>query len=125
MNKEFERFLNTVMKKLLEGNDEIFKYLQKQYEYTSIDKIEETGVGFYITYKLSKKYNFPLLDKTFRIGDLNCDISTLNYGAGFLLYVENGVMSLLEIYTYGEETWPIELKNYNFYYTDDNRKISY
>ena len=32
MNKKFEKFLDETMKKLLDGDGEIFKYLEKKYK---------------------------------------------------------------------------------------------
>ena len=45
------------------------------------------------------------LHPLFCLDDVLADVEGLNHGAGFVLYVRNGVMDLLEGYCY-DEPWP-------------------
>jgi len=39
------------------------------------------------------------------LGDIHADVAGLQHGAGFILWVEGGVMTRLESFTYGDP-WP-------------------
>lgn len=102
-----EKLEKRVMDMLLHGEHELFKILKEQYESVESKEITNTGVGFYINYKVSshrldeKKYS-----NKFHIGDVDGNVSGTNQNVGFILYIENGYMVMLEAYTYGDDEWP-------------------
>ena len=123
MKKDLVVFIDEVMRELLDSEIELFRILWEQYTKIEISEIESTEVGFYVNYELKhKEYKSPI-NGSFKIGDLNCEMDGLKYGIGFLLYVNEGMIKLLEIYTYGEESWPVKIGKYNFHYIEDEREI--
>ncbi len=61
----------------------------------------------------------PGLDIKF--GDVIGDIPGLASGAGFLLYIKNGVLDMLEGYSY-DEPWPESINSFNLKYMNGERR---
>jgi hypothetical protein len=108
----FEVYVKNVMEKLLEGDDPTLEILRRQYECATVQSAEFTGVGFYISYLVPEYAPRIPEKKSFHIGDLHGEIDGVNDGVGFVLFVKDGVINLLEGYTYGDESWPKEITNY-------------
>jgi hypothetical protein len=51
-----------------------------------------------------------------KFGDVIAEVNGLRNGAGFLLYVTDGVLDVLEGYSYGEQ-WPSTINNFKLGYT--------
>jgi hypothetical protein len=49
-----------------------------------------------------------------QLGGIEADILGLQHGAGFLLFVRDGVVSFLEGFSY-DEPWPAEVKEFRVY----------
>lgn len=101
------RLANQVMTMLLDGNDEVLLMLRKQYKKSAVVSEEYSEVGFYIDYqidkglKVSDEYN-----GTFQIGDVDGEVNNINEALGFILYVKNGYLTMLEGYTNIIDSWP-------------------
>jgi len=112
-----------VIRKLLDGDDETLAILRTQAEALKVLDREFTGVGFYT--KISAP---PELERTNKrslvFGDVEAEIPELENGAGFLLYVENGLLHMLEGYTYGSERWPEQVTSFKLRYHRDPRNLS-
>ncbi|MBA3532184.1 MAG: hypothetical protein H0T73_09720 [Ardenticatenales bacterium] len=109
-----------VLEMLLRGTEPVLEELRRQLGETDIQSREMTGHGFYLdftplayTEKLHDKFSFVKAD--FCIGDVEASISFLEYGAGFLLWIRDGLITSLEGYSY-EEIWPEEIDNLNLRY---------
>lgn len=102
-----EKLEKSVMDMLLHGEHELFKTLKEQFESVESKKITNTGVGFFIDYKVSshrldeKKYS-----NKFHIGDVDGTINGMGKNVGFVLFIEKGYIVTLEAYTYGADEWP-------------------
>ena len=107
----FSSFETDVMKLLLSGDDPEVNVLRDQFSQASLMKRELTGVGFFIYFDLP--YGIKKLQsmKSFTIRDVQAQIEGLAHGAGFLLFIDNGVIHFLEGYCY-DESWPKEIKKY-------------
>jgi len=123
MNIMLTRFEIDVLNKLLCGSSPILSRLREQLSHSSVSR-ELTGVGFYL--------NFSVLDSnleipgrpTFHFGDVQAEIQGLAHGAGFILFVSNGYLEMLEGYSY-EEPWPNTVDKYALRYgTDDVRDFA-
>jgi len=66
-----------------------------------------TGVGFFTHFAIppDAPVRRDLPDAT--IGDVGAQFPTLENGAGFLLFIRGGVITMLEGYTY-DEAWPTD-----------------
>ena len=115
MNKELSLIEKAVLKKMLIGSFPILIQLRNQLELCTIGKRELTGFGFYTTFVVPENIH---RDKgnDFKIGDVFGRIAGVDNGAGFLLYVKNGVLDMLEGYSY-DEPWPSSIDEFELSYT--------
>jgi hypothetical protein len=115
MNTELSIIEKNVLKKLLMGSFPILTQLRNQLNFCTIKNRKFTGFGFYTTFIVPEKIhrNKKL---NFMIGDVNGEIEGLNNGAGFLLYIKNGVIDMLEGYSY-DESWPASIDKFKLFYT--------
>ena len=114
---DFER---EIIEKLVDGEHPILRELQKQLKLSSVRNREKTGVGFYLYLEVPEKSPYmPSVD--LKLGDVIADIAELEYGAGFLLYVSDGRLHMLEGYSY-DEPWPDSISKYNVKYVNGDQR---
>lgn len=114
------RLERAVLEKMLAGDSPVLATLRKQLSVAAVARRELTGVGFFCT--LSVSTDEPSADIQGRgpIGDVEAEIEGLNHGAGFLLWLEEGRMSMLEGFSY-DEPWPAEFDRFTLRYHKDPR----
>lgn len=115
---DFER---AVLDKLLAGEHPALVTLREQARGARVVSREYTGVGFFITFDLAPDAPRLRQDK-FHFGDVNAQVDGLEHGAGFVLFVQGGALSLLEGYTYAED-WPGEIGEFQLTYQHSPRMI--
>ena len=118
---ELEPLERAVLNKFLEGNDPVLDALRRQMPGISVVERKKTGTGFFT--ELSNALGTeraPTRPGTSRLGDLEATIDGLAHGAGFLLYVHDGLLSMLEGYSY-EEPWPTEIRNFALRFSKADR----
>jgi hypothetical protein len=114
---DFERAL---IEKFVDGEHPILTELQRQIEILSVRKREKTGVGFYLYLDVPEKLlNMPDID--LRLDDVIADIDELKHGAGFVLYVKDGKLDMLEGYSY-DEPWPDSVSKYSVKYDKGDQR---
>ena len=86
---EFER---EVLDKLLAGDHPALAILRQQSAQARLVERELTGVGFYCEFEVAP--NAPALSRDFQIGDVQANVEGLARGAGFVLFVREGRISL-------------------------------
>jgi len=106
-------FEQAVMEKLLQGTHPVLIEIKRQFDSCVVKNRELTGVGFYLDFVVSDS----LLDSAInlRFGDVIADIDGLENGAGFVLYINNGKLDMLEGYSY-DESWPDIIERYSLNY---------
>ena len=111
-----------VLHKLLEGDLPPLVRLREQCSHVSVRNREFTGVGFFTDF--DHPPGVVRLESPSRavFGDVIADIDGLEYGAGFLLIIESGVISVLEGYSYGE-TWPESIGRFSLRYSPPGRNL--
>jgi|SRR5215813_7272997 len=111
---DLTRLEQAVMEKLLDGDNPILRDLRKQFG--EIEGVERrfTGAGFFTKFRLAPEAR-PLSKKSLTFGDVAATIPELKNGAGFLLFVRDGILNQLEGYTYGE-SWPTEISHFELGY---------
>ncbi len=104
-----------IMDFLLRGEHPVLVLLRKQLAVTTVSKRHFTGVGFFTWFEVPP--SAPRLPHPHRlvISDVHADLSGLQHGAGFLLFVENGVLDNLECFIY-EDAWPANARLLRVYY---------
>ena len=115
MSDKLSLIEEAVLTKLLTGNLPLLIQLQQQLEGCSVATRDLTGFGFYSTLDVPENIpRTPGLNGKF--GDVIGEIPGLPSGAGFLLYVKDGVLDMLEGYSY-DEPWPQSIEDFNLKYT--------
>ena len=101
------KLAETVIEMLLSGEEEVLYILRKQYESARVISEKESETGFYIDYQVDEK--LKLTDNfncTFQIGDVDGTVDGIDEAVGFLLYIKNGYLIMLEGYTNIIDKWP-------------------
>lgn len=88
-----------------------------------LGKRELTGVGFYCTCEIPSEIERLAL-KTFTIADVNAELNKLSHGAGFVLFIAEGALDVLEGFTY-DEPWPEKIQHFALTYQNDPRKLEF
>lgn len=103
---EHAEFEMKLMEMLLSGDDEVLNKLRKQYEVAKVVSREISDVGFYTSFLVENRSDLCIKDKSFHIGDVDGNIDGIEGAIGFVLYVKNGYITLLEGYTNIVNKWP-------------------
>ena len=94
-----------VMRMLLAGNDDVLAVLRQQIEQAQISSRKLTGAGFYTEFSIPSEIARLVGRQSFKLGDVNGTAANIKHGLGFLLYVNDGAIAMLEGYTY-DDPWP-------------------
>ena len=103
-----------IMKMLLEGDLPTLRILREQFRLSNVSDRRFSGVGFFTDFEVPDGTEKTDV-KSFRLGDVIAEIDHLKHGAGFLLFVENGVISMLEGFCY-DENWPETIEGFKLSY---------
>jgi hypothetical protein len=92
-----------VIATLLRPDHPVFEALRQQFAVCRVKSREFTGVGFF-TRLLVTGVVVPteLTRIRFHLGDVAATLDGLEHGAGFVLWIENGVLATLEGFSYDE-----------------------
>jgi hypothetical protein len=100
-----DRLERAVIEMLLSGDHPVLVALREQARSCRATTRERTGAGFYCHFQVPREAALSLTKRDFRIGDVVADIQGLEHGAGFVLFIRNGCLDLLEGYSF-DEPWP-------------------
>jgi len=95
-----------VLDMLLAGELPAAETLRAQVRVGRVVERRITGVGFFTTFAVPP--DAPRVHGSFQLGDVLARIEGLSHGAGFVLWVKNGALDMLEGYTF-DESWPHEI----------------
>jgi hypothetical protein len=112
-----------VIRMLLNGDDHLLAILREQQKVATVSERKMTGVGFYTNFSVPPAAPRVLGHPSFEIGDVAAQLEGVKNGAGFTLFVRNGVLSFLEGYTY-DEPWPQHITSYAVRYISGQRDWS-
>ena len=102
---EFEKKL---MEMLLMGDDPVLKALRNQYYNSTVESTKFTGAGFYTNLKVNADIPPLVGGKTFRINDIDASFGDIKEAIGFILFIKEGYLLMLEGYTLASDIWPDE-----------------
>lgn len=116
MKNTFLKIEQAVLEMLLAGSIPLLVELRRQFEVCTIKKRKFTGHGFFTDFSVpeetQKRVGLDLvLDDV-----LGEDISGLQNGAGFLLFIKDGILDYLEGFSY-EERWPESVNEFKLTYS--------
>ncbi|EMQ2875430.1 hypothetical protein [Vibrio cidicii] len=93
-------------------NHEAPKY-SSQLEMMEIASLDASSVGFYAEFSYPKEFNADSSDNVTLGYTVHADLCGLIYGVDFILYVDDGVITMLEGFTVnGDEPWPSKILNF-------------
>jgi hypothetical protein len=107
---EMSDFERLVLMKVLEGDHPVLNSLRQQLEVCQISMREFTGAGFYTTLVVDKSL-VKSIECDLILSDVIAQVGGLQHGAGFVLYVNNGILDVLEGYSY-DEPWPEQISSF-------------
>ena len=118
---ELNTIESAVLKKLLEGSHPVLEALNSQLDNCQVKKRELTGVGFFTEMDISPSVSkAPVSSKKIYFGDVIAEVEGLKNGIGFLLYIVDGQIQMLEGYTF-DEPWPDIIKHMELKFTSQSR----
>ncbi len=94
------------MEMLLAGNDDVLIRLREQYKSSKVISREHSEVGFFTTFLQQDRNDLCIDGKSFQIGDVDGSVNGIDGAVGFVLYIKNGFISMLEGYTNAIDKWP-------------------
>jgi hypothetical protein len=116
---------NRVLEMLLRGEDEVLTILRQQAKHVQVSSRKMTGAGFYSEFVVPPEVPRVVAPLKFKLGDVNGTADNVKHGLGFLLYVNEGTLSMLEGYTY-DDPWPPEFRGLVLTYsTGQVRKLDF
>ena len=102
---------------LLAGDHPHLETMRKQFAECKVSQRYFTGVGFFTTFELENEELRLRPLRNFTLGDVNADIEDLEFGCGFLLFVEAGLIKTLECHLWADDELPRNASFTRFYYT--------
>jgi hypothetical protein len=112
-----------VLAKLVEGEHGTLVTLKDQLRDIEVLERKLTGVGFFTTLRVSPVARRLTSRRSFRFGDVIAQMSGLRHGAGFVLFVDDGVITGLEGYTFDEQ-WPQSTERLTLNFENEERDFS-
>ncbi len=111
-----------VLRKLLSGDHPVLAALRVQAEKARLRDREFSGVGFFCMFELPVEA--PILDDRarFEISDVDGHVEGLEHGAGFVLFIRDGRIDMLEGFTY-DEPWPRTIGKFELFYHREPREL--
>ena len=104
---DMDQFEDEVMRMLLDKDEPMFEVLRQQYRLATKKPRDMTGVGFYTEFNVPEEAPRLPGNPSLVLGGVLAEIEGLECGVGFALFIGEGILTLLEGYTY-EEPWPDE-----------------
>jgi hypothetical protein len=107
-----------VLTMLLDGSHPLLTRLRDQIPRLSVVSRELSGVGFFTHFAVLTPHD--AVPESLAFGDVEATIEGLRNGAGFVLFVTGGAISMLEGYTY-DEPWPEMVGAFTLRYWEPTR----
>jgi hypothetical protein len=105
---------------ILFGEHPVLEKLRSQWEAASVHSRELTGVGFYANLEVPMSVQSLSSKNRFAFGDVLVDFPELTAPVGSVLFVDEGRLSVLELYTHGEP-WPEDDSRFALRYVREPR----
>ena len=112
-----------VLEKALAGDHPVLSDLRRQLSMCQVSKREMTGCGFFADLHVAP--DTPRAKTAKRhiiISDVTAEVLGLKHGAGFVVYVDDGILMMLEGFSY-DEPWPDRIESYTLDYMERDRHL--
>jgi hypothetical protein len=108
---DLSAFERQALDTILELDHPILEVLRQQLGLCRVTEREFTGVGFFTSLTVPPDAPRAGGDATFSVSGADADLEGLARGAGFHLFITNGILDYLEAHTY-DEPWPDTMGEY-------------
>jgi hypothetical protein len=115
---------SAVMTKVLEGDHPVLAVLREQLVRAWVTERRMTGVGFFTDIGVPGDTAIASTGRSLRFGDVVARIPSLEHGAGFVVYVDDGRLSGLEGYTF-DEAWPETVDGFSVGFVSGERSLGF
>ena len=117
----FLKIIDETMTFVLKGETDVLHILRNQYQNSIIKRIDKSPVGCFVEFETinTDKVTSP---SNFYIGDVFIESNQVPLGIGVVLFIEKGLISLLEYYTFGDDDFPNKLNDYHFVYGNNGER---
>lgn len=122
-NDEFTHLERFVIDMLLAGELPALRALRQQFAASRPVSRELTGVGFFTYFDVPASTPRVAVPGRLAFGDVEASIDGLEHGAGFVLFIQDGALEMLEGYTY-DEPWPVDVTSFSLRYISAPRNLS-
>ena len=104
----YKKLSERVMSLLFDGDKNVLRQLKKQFDNSKVLSITETGKGVFIEFSVLKcdlRINETGVKKDFAFGDVIGTVDDILGAVGFVLFVKDGLLSVLEGYSNIPGSW--------------------
>lgn len=112
MKDDFEKLEEEVLRMLFEGDEPTLAALRFQLQLAKRNCREMSGTGFFTHFKVPVEAPRLPNNPSFKFGDVTAELEGLQHGAGFMVFIDDGLLTMLEGYAY-DEAWPPVIGLYN------------
>ena len=107
-------------------NRSLVAKILKQSKNSKVTSRDFSGVGFFTYFQVDDKSLSLGNNINLQLGGIGAEIEGLKYNtAGFTLFIENGMLALLEGYSYGDDKWPKKITNYKLYLINPDGSLAW
>ena len=111
------------MEKLLNGNVANFSTLREQLKAATVADRKNTGSGFYVDFFIPQNAPRISANPSFEISDVAGKLNGGKLDIGFVLFVKEGALSMLEGFTYGSDEWPEQICDFQLAHIKSERVL--
>ena len=114
--REIDPIERQVMQMLLAGDHPTLEILRQQFARSIVAERDYTGVGFFTSFKVHDCLPQLVPPRRIVIGDVCAAIDGLEYGCGFIVFVDDGLLGTLECHLWGDDAFPENPRYTRLYY---------
>lgn len=113
-----------VMQMLLAGDHPTLETLRHQFARSNVAERDFTGVGFFTSFEVRDCLSRLVPPRRIVIGDVCADVDGLEYGCGFILFVDDGLLGTLECHLWGDDAFPENPRYNRIYYVHKTNPLA-
>lgn len=108
----FKQFEREVMEMIAKENPKYEAKIMAQYENAHVTGREFTGHGFFTNFEVTDPADSLGEGYDNQLGALTVEFPEVKYGGGFVLFIKNGFIEMLEGAVNGDDPWPEPITQY-------------
>jgi hypothetical protein len=106
---------SAVVEKLLQKHPAFADGVREQLSHAIVSSRDYSGVGFFTNFAIPQGAPVRRELGDAELGGVGAEIGGIEHGAGFILFIRDGAISLLEGYTHGDAKWPENIREFRVY----------